>query len=163
MPIDQLANFAEVFGGIAVVISLIYLAFQVRANTREQRHRARYDQFEIQNSVFNNIVENPEATRIFMKAADDYQALDDVERIRFGIMMVKTFHAFDLIMQMNREGSIEHDTYKSFEQFVLGTLSVPGTRWWWNNMDFAQRVVPRVRAHFDKLLAELDREEANAS
>jgi len=160
MPIDQLANYADVFGGIAVIVSLLYLAFQIQVNTREQRHRLRYDLFEIQNSIFNNIVDGSETTRIFMKAAADYSELDDEERIRFGIMMVKMCHAFDLVMQMRREGSIDQDTYESFEQFILGTLTTTGSRFWWNNMDFAKRVVPRVRKHIDHLIVEYDKAEA---
>ncbi len=160
MPIDTLSNYAEVFGGAAVIVSLIYLAFQVRANTREQLHRLRYDLFEIQNSIFNNIVDGSETTRIFMKAAEDYAVLNDEERIRFGIMMVKMCHAFDLVMQMRKEGSIDQDTYESFEQFILGTMMTTGSRYWWNNMDFAKRVVPRVRTHIDRLIVERDREEA---
>ncbi len=163
MPIDQLANYAEVFGGVAVVVSLIYLAFQVRANTREQRHRLRYDHFEIQNSIFDYIVESPDATKLFMKAADDYMALDDEERIKFGIMMSKSFHAFDLVMHMHKEGSIDTDTYRGFEEFVFGMLTAPGVRYWWENMDFAKRVVPRVRNHFNKMLAQHDRQEARNS
>lgn len=160
MPIDQLANFAEVFGGIAVIVSLIYLAFQVRANTREQKHQRRFDSFEIQNSVFNYIVESPAATKLYMKAAEDYSSLDDEERVKFGLMMVKTCHAFDLIMQMYQEGDIDFDTYKSFEDFVFGTLDAPGVRYWWNNMPFAGRVVPRVRKRIDELYAEHDAEAA---
>lgn len=160
MPIDQLANYADVFGGIAVIVSLIYLAFQIRANTREQRHRLRYDQFEIQNSIFNYIVESPEATKLYMKAAEDYMSLDDEERVKFGLMMVKTCHAFDLIMQMYQEDGIDFDTYKSFEQFVFGTLEAPGARYWWDNMPFAQRIVPRVRKRIDELHAKKDAEEA---
>ena len=156
MSIETLANYAEIFGGGAVVFSLIYLAFQVRANTREQRHRLRYDHFEIQNSIFNYIVESPEATRIFMKAAEDYQSLDDIERIKFGLMMTKMCHAFDLVMQMRNEGSIDQDTYRGFEGFVFGSLTAPGARYWWENMDFAKRVVPRVRNHIDRLYKEHD-------
>jgi len=160
MPIDQLANYADVFGGIAVIVSLIYLAFQIRANTREQRHRLRYDQFEIQNSIFNYIVESPAATKLYLRAAEDYDSLDDEERVKFGLMMVKTCHAFDLIMQMYQEDGIDFDTYNSFEQFVFGTLAAPGVRYWWNNMPFAQRVVPRVRKRIDELYAESDLEDA---
>jgi len=160
VPIDQLANYADVFGGIAVIVSLIYLAFQIRANTREQKHQRRFDSFEIQNSVFNYIVESPEATKLYMKAAEDYDSLDDEERVKFGLMMVKTCHAFDLIMQMYQEGSIDFDTYNSFEQFVFGTLEAPGTRYWWDNMPFAGRVVPRVRKRINELHAQKDAEEA---
>ena len=40
---DQIGNFAEVVGAIAVVVSLVYLAVQTRDNTRVMRSRATWD------------------------------------------------------------------------------------------------------------------------
>lgn len=157
MSMEELSNYAEVFGGIAVIISLMYLAVQVRANTREQRHQARYDQFEIQNSVYNLMIEDAETTRVFIKAGQDYETLDDAERIRFGVANLKVLHAFYLIMEMRDDGLVDEDVFRGFEQFILGSLSTPGSRYWWTKMQFPQHVAPRVREHFTKLLAEKDR------
>jgi len=159
---EELSNYAEVFGGIAVIISLMYLAVQVRANTREQRHQARYDQFEIQNSVYNLMIEDPENTRIFIKAGQDYENLTDEERIRFGAANLKVLHAFYLIMEMRDDGLVDEDVFKGFEQFIFGSLSTPGSRYWWNNMQFPKHVAPKVREHFNKLLKEQDKAEGRA-
>ncbi len=152
MPMEDLANYAEVFGGIAVIISLLYLAIQVRANTREQRHQARYDQFEIQNSVYNMMIEDAETTRVFIKASQDYQTLTDEERVRFGAANLKTLHAFYLIMEMRDDGLIEQEVFESFEKFIFSSLDSPGSRYWWAHMQFPSYVAPRVRDHFSKLL-----------
>lgn len=159
MTLSTLANFAEVFGAFAVIVSLIYLAFQVRANTQEQRHRLRYDQFEIQSSIYDLTIENSESTRIFLKASDDYQSLTDEERIKYGMTFLKAFHAFHLTMQMRDEKAIDEDTFRGFEQFLLGSLDTPGGRYWWNNMLFPKRIHKRVRDHFSKLLDEAEVEE----
>lgn len=87
MPIDQLANYAEIFGGIAVVVSLLYVALQVRANTREQRlNRANesadnYSRFQIL------LIENPEFRDLWVKGADDINVLTPSELLGFGAYM----------------------------------------------------------------------------
>jgi hypothetical protein len=159
MTLETLSSYAEVFGGIAVIFSLIYLAFQVGANTREQRHRARYDQFEIQNSIYDLMIEDPETTIVFLKAGEDYESLSNEERLRFGAANLKALHAFYLIMEMRDDGLIDDDVFRGFEQFILGSLSTPGSRYWWENMQFPKHVAPRVQAHFNRLLAEQDRAE----
>ena len=163
MPIDLMANYAEVFGGIAVIVSLLYLAFQVRANTREQRHRARYDQFEIQSTIYDSMISDSDTAKLFLKANQDYESLTDEERIRFGTANLKSLHAFHLVMEMRDDGLIDDDTFKGFEQFLMGSLSAPGSRYWWKHMQFPQYVAPRVRDHFDRLLAERAAEEEMAN
>ena len=118
MPIDQLANYAEVFGAIAVIVSLLYVAMQIRANTREQRHRARYDQFEIQTSVYN-MISDADTAQLFLKANQDYESLSDEERIRFGTANLKSLHAFHLVMEMRDDGLI--DDFNHRLQVVMRT------------------------------------------
>jgi len=155
--LEVVSNYAEVFGAGAVIVSLIYLSFQIRANTREQRHRARYDQFEIQKSVYDSMIADQETTKVFLKGNRDYESLSDEERIRFGAANLKALHAFYLIMEMRDDGLIDDDVFLGFEQFLLGSLSAPGSRYWWKNMQFPKHVAPRVQDHFNRLLAEQDR------
>ncbi len=161
MPIDQLANYAEVFGGAAVIVSLIYLAFQVRANTREQRHQRRFESFEIQNTIYDFMSGPANLSETFVKAARDYNNLTEAERIRFTNMYLKVFHAFDMIIGMHEDGSITADELARFDRYMIGGFNYPDIRYWWSNFADKALASDRVRERVDQVVAELEAQGVN--
>lgn len=87
MPIDQLANYAEIFGAVAVIVSLLYVALQIRANTREQRLNRANESADNYSRFQMLLIENPEFRDLWVKGADDITALTPSELLGFGAYM----------------------------------------------------------------------------
>ena len=91
MSLDDLGNVGEFVGAIAVFVSLIYLALQIRQNTKslkESASRSLHDAF-YRLSLF--VAEHPEVAEIAIRGAQDRSQLDAVERLRFENLMDTVF------------------------------------------------------------------------
>jgi len=90
MDLTQLANLGEfiggvgsVIGGIAVLVTLIYLALQIRHNTRVAASSMHYQMLSITNEHFKLTTNNPELSEIVRRGNGDPDTLTEDEWERF--------------------------------------------------------------------------------
>ena len=79
---DAITAVGEIVGSTAVVVSLLYLAIQIRAQNRESRMAAAHDIL----AAFREIqtpMQDPEAAKLWLKARAEYDALENYEKIQF--------------------------------------------------------------------------------
>jgi len=82
---DAIGAVGEIVGAAAVVASLVYLAVQIRAQSRETRVSAMHDiSVGFRDAISRFAAED--ATAIFVKANKDYDSLTDVEAQRLIIL-----------------------------------------------------------------------------
>ena len=82
MSLNDLANMGQVIGAIAVVISLIYVALQIRQNTNAVRSATAQSVHEHFASWYHLIAADAELSRIVADGLRDYQLLSENERTR---------------------------------------------------------------------------------
>ena len=88
MSLNDLANLGQIIGALAVVISLIYVAFQIRQNTNAIRSdTAQTVHFA---NRYHLIAADAELAQIAANGLRDYSSLSEQERVRF----VATFMSF---------------------------------------------------------------------
>ena len=85
---DDLGNIGEFVGSMGVVISLVYLAVQIRQNTRQlsqNTESARMVALEAANREFNGIraqvVRYPEVADLYLRGLRDFESLDLRDRL----------------------------------------------------------------------------------
>jgi len=83
MNLNDLANIGQVIGAIAVVISLIYVALQIRQNTNAVRSATAQSVHEHFANWYHLIAADAELSRIAANGLRDYQSLSENERTRF--------------------------------------------------------------------------------
>ena len=91
---EAIGAVGEVGGAIGVIVTLIYLATQIRQNTRTIRLTA-YDSF--QRSVSEaqrSIASDPELSRINRTGLDTPDELDAAEQERFRLLLYSVFIGF---------------------------------------------------------------------
>jgi hypothetical protein len=111
---EAIGAVAEAAGVIAILISLVYVAIQIRQNT-EQVSRgikaAELAAFERNIHSGNHVREllfvNPELSQLFLKGLDSYKSLDRTEKIRFSMLMRNMFSEMQGVYI--RQVSVGHD------------------------------------------------------
>ena len=83
MNLNDLANIGQVIGAIAVVISLIYVALEIRQNSNAVRSAAAQSVHEHFANWSHLIAADAELSRIAANGLRDYQSLSENERTRF--------------------------------------------------------------------------------
>ncbi len=82
MDLTRLANLGEFIGGVAVLVTLVYLALQVRQNTRQSLGTLQYTMLTDHSRLLESTRGNPTHAALIVKTSDG-EPLDAVEEVLF--------------------------------------------------------------------------------
>ena len=164
MTIQDWGAIGELVGGVAVIVTLIYLALQVRQNTRQFSRSVEATQLaafernvESSSRLRELLILHPDLVALLLKGYDSYKELDKSEKIRFGMLLRNIFSAAQGAYV--RQLSVEHDP-RSFEGIgrVIDEILVNrGAREWLKNTEPNWR--PAFREIVDERLAAIKQRE----
>ena len=130
--IETLANWGEFLGGVAVVISLIYLAIQVRASVRQARVDSYTSVTQLWGQFTEIIATDEEAWRIYYQGIRDFDSLSEVEQARFSFIISMYFGIVDTIMVHEKGGAFRYpETYQRCLDQAYALFCQPGAQAWW--------------------------------
>jgi hypothetical protein len=81
--LDVLGNIGEAVGGLSVVVSLIYLAIQIRQNTRAVRATLFREGARSVNDYARTVLQDEATARIFLTGLREPDSLSQLDRLRF--------------------------------------------------------------------------------
>ncbi len=124
---------AEATGAIAVVASLIYLAIQIRQNTRAVR-AATYDGMVRGSGEFlRPMIEDAELARTFERLAEDWEdpAVSVEARTRAMYLLTQLFREWENAYYQWRQGTLEDWLWQAWRTVILSYYHHPGIQAWW--------------------------------
>ena len=130
---EAISAIAESIGVIAVLITLIYLAIQVRQNTEMSRQsilRNQTDRY-LNNCYF--MAGNSGIMDIFMRSMADPDSVTREEWWRFGSYLYGMFKDYEEMYYFNTSGRQEDYRWESSQRDLRFYLSRPGGRKWWRS------------------------------
>jgi len=134
--LQNLANLGEVVGAVVVILSLIYLAIQVRQNTQAQRTENYSRALDRLAAMQSMLSQDGEISLIFSKAVVDASKLTPQERMRFTWSMYEAFGAFEFMFHASRTDAIPDEVWARWSAGVAWWLSCPGVQTWWHARPF---------------------------
>jgi len=129
----------EVLGGLAVLVTLIYLARQIHQLTR-QHHFDAFKQYQDQiNAYLMHVSGSKELTDIVTRGRRDLSSLDEAERQRFEYVHFQLLN-FVESHQMLASATAIDESYRAWamnnlEDIVSAELSGAGARQWWRESE----------------------------
>jgi hypothetical protein len=151
LDLETLANLGEFVGGTFVVVSLVYLALQVRQNTRGLRTENYARALDRISALQSRLSQEAEFTALFSRGVLDVAALSPRERIQFTWALYEAFGSFEFMFHQARDGALPAEVWERWSATVAWWLSFAGTRAWW-----AARPAPfsaSFAAYVDALIA----------
>jgi hypothetical protein len=113
----------EIVGAAAVVVSLVYLASQIRTQNREARAASVH---QVMHEYSISRLHEPAMADLWVAAIEDFGSLSSSERLRFVVYLTAAVRSFI----WNRWGSVRN-TLRRFgapSGLVAGTTSPPASR-----------------------------------
>ena len=131
MTIGEIGSIGELVGAIATVATLIYLAIQVRQNTKALSSQT-FQQISAQmGQNIETITTNSELAEILVKAMTGVEDLTPIERMRLQGIFVMSMRRIEAVYVHCQLGSIENELAEGFELSLLPLLTTTeGSRWW---------------------------------
>ena len=148
--LQEYALIAEIVGGAAVVVSLVFVGIQLRANANVLEAQAVFDLREANGSLVRDLTGNRELSEVLYRGYNDYASLSDLERWRFGLWVNEVLRIRLLAWEYGQRGLLEEEEFESWQTVTCDYLSAyPGARAVWDaggaylRSDFRRQVQER--------------------
>jgi len=158
---DAIGALGEILGATAVVVSLVYVAIQIRQNTNETKMQRTQSLIQANSDVNSQMADNKELADVFQAAVLDYRNLSGSEQMRFGALAFSAFNRYSFAYHQFLDGQLKEIFWDVIERELLVFLSLPGAHAWWEKDK--TRFLPDFVSHMDALMEESDVREPDLS
>ena len=129
---EALGAVGEIVGAAGVIVSLLYLASQVRGNSRQLRHASAQAVLDKLNGLIGQLAFTEGAGSIWTRGLSGLDQLeDDEELVRFSSMLLQAFWAYEEVLYYRDAGLIEDWAWSHAKAPVEHFMRTPGFQQWW--------------------------------
>jgi hypothetical protein len=150
MDLSYVANLAEIFGTVAIVVSLIYVAVQIRQNTRATRLSTAQNVFHDLRESTATIANDMELAEIHLKGMASAESLTPIERYRFYTYSNYAFRGYENAYYQNQEGALDAHVWEGVVANMLLGKDTSGYQAFWR--DRKQIFSEKFQAFYDNEL-----------
>lgn len=131
MDLNTLAQLGQFVGGIVVVVSLIYLALQVRQNTKMLKTESYGRALDRMAAIQSKLSTDEELNRILVLGSQTPEALDPSERMRLNWALYELLGAAEFMYHQVEEDALSSEVWTRWRETIVWWFSNPGVRAWW--------------------------------
>jgi hypothetical protein len=128
LDINILAAWGEFIGGIAVVVSLIYLAGQIRQNSKLLRASTASVSLQASAAVSTLCAQDPDLSRLYFAGMAE---LSEADKARFDHLLGLYFTGDQQQFRLAGDGSLSSEVWEDQEQSHRWIMQQPGAKDWW--------------------------------
>ena len=132
---EAIGAVGEVLGAVGVIITLAYLALQIRQNSEHIEHNVRSQRLSVSAGLHRDVMQirlafltDPELLRIMGTGRAEPSSLTPEELSRFMVMCTLLFEQLAFAYERRREGIAD---WSSFEHYLTDYTRSPGVLRWW--------------------------------
>ena len=128
---EMLAAVGQLAAVLVGVPSVIYLAFQIRAQTRERRQSA-VNALTVQwGDLTCALHESAEFSAIFLRGVQSFHDLDAVSKLMFSAFLNRFLNYFEGMYFSHRDGILMGSSWRKIERTISDLFAYPGVQQWW--------------------------------
>jgi hypothetical protein len=131
MTLEQLANLAEIVGSIGVIITLIYLARQIRQNTRALNGATMQA---VTADVRDELKWFAQNSDLFTKGKNEDERLTPQEHDHLLAWFIGALRARQNEFFQHRDGLLDDSVWKSHRAIIHSMFDNPWATEWWRDM-----------------------------
>ena len=124
---EAISAIGQIVGALAVVISLIYLAREIRSNARA----ARVASMETLIRWLGQLGAHPHLRELYYRGVRDFNSLEGADFVGFGVLMNQLFHIFNEMYYQRLDGHLDPRVWRQVEGPLRDIIAYPGVQAWW--------------------------------
>jgi hypothetical protein len=128
---DAIGAVGEIIGATAVFLTLVYLALQIRQNTKAVQAAAVDASVGKLNDVRGTMYENAEICRIYLQGLAQPDKLDEESQLRFRLLIHNILLAISNVHSQTRFAGLSSSTWESQIVIVKRIISTQGGQRFW--------------------------------
>ena len=152
MPLDQIANIAEISAAALIIVSLIYVGIQIRQNTRAVRGSTLQMNTDFWGTLCLRLAE-PEMAQAYAAGMAGQPDIRPAHYSQFFFICRAMFLGFENQYYQFRQGILDREIYLAYERSMQTQLLLfPGFRVWWQQSHavFSPAFVARVDSMIER-------------
>jgi hypothetical protein len=128
---EAISAIAEVFGVALVVVSLIYLATQVKQSNQMALAESERELLENWAQAISQITADDRITSIFQRGLNDFNSMNNLEKSRFSVVMARLVNIYISAIRMDAKSLVDSQEVQIFGDICFAMIVTPGGRQWW--------------------------------
>jgi hypothetical protein len=152
LKLPEWANVAEIIASVVIVISLIYVGFEVNQNTQALQNEVHQNVLSTLSDQQNVLVTDAEFHEIFLTAETTPGKLSAVEWSRFEQFMYPRFGVWEYLYVAIQDDAITESVWSAYEPYFLSIICKPGYQRWWQQNRSSHN--PEFIVYVDEILAD---------
>ncbi len=129
--LKNIALLAEIFGGVAILISLIFVGIQLRENTKATRSNTATATIATMASWYADIGNNQQSSKLFYDFLAHPDSIPKEERIQAIYNLHSMFLTFQSSYFLVQEGTLDKRIQESLTVVIKGVRNQPGMLYYW--------------------------------
>jgi len=159
--LDALGNIGDFVGGVGVVITLIYLATQIRQNTATVRASGAASHNEGLNNITLLLAQNDQARTVYYQGLSDYASLSEDGVLQFDLLLQYFCQSIQRSQHLYRERALTEEAWRETEAALTFLSSQSGFHSMWEKWGSAYP--PEFRKLVEKFLTSTRTSDAPAA
>ncbi len=131
MSLQDLGSIGEFIAAIATIVTLAYLALQIRNSNRTAQAATTLDVSRMFAEWHRGLSQSPDLGSILFKGVAEPDLLSDEEMPRFNALIAELFIVFEAINRQYLLGFVTEEAWRPFEKKIFELLSNPHVQEWW--------------------------------
>ena len=128
---EMLAAFGQLAAVFVGIPSLIYLAIQIREQTKERRQSA----VNVLTAQWGDLTcalhDSAEFSAIFLRGVQSFTDLDPVSKLRFSAFFNRFLNYFEAMYFSHCDGILTASSWDKVERAMSDLIAYPGIQQWW--------------------------------
>ena len=130
---EAVSAIGQLVGALAVVVSLVYLAREVRSNARATRLESMRSLSDAINQYFKTCAEDADLAELWFRGIHDFQSMKGASLMRFSSLMDYLFRIYEDMYYQHHEGQLDPRVWGGFEAIMRDFNAYPGIQAWWRS------------------------------
>jgi hypothetical protein len=151
--INTAANIAEIAGGIAILVSLLYVGYQIRQSNRIASATALQCVLDgFTERVVNPFIADAEVVDIAHRGHMSWESLSAVEKTRFANMQIRDVLHLQNVMQLHNKGLLDSVDLEAWKGYAAASLVTLGGKevWKYNRESLTPTVVTLLEKYMEE-------------
>jgi hypothetical protein len=119
---------AEVIAAIAVVVSLWYLAIQLKQSTELARADLEVQLGVTWAEMHDNMIQNPGLASAYDQAANNWSDISEEDARAYLWFVAKSFHMLEGMYRQYRRGLLAEDVWEPYDHYIYGALQIDAVK-----------------------------------
>ncbi len=128
--IAVVANIGEIIAAILVVVSLVYVALQIRQNTQALKITAAQTYVGMYNTITSDLTQ-PDLAALWHKGLQDFASLEGGQLVQFSAVAGQLMRVFESAFSQWRRGALDEQLWLASQRALIDSLAMPGFQQWW--------------------------------